>query len=682
MKKYVFLVACLLAVRCSMEMPTFAEGTGDETETGVKTMAIVGSAHDRHNVPVCCARVILHSQEHNMKKAGLGKRMPDTVRREERTDCDGEFRFDSVEIAPYWIEISFADSIGALVTAQPDSLDTILSVEAIVRPMGRVRGTVDTALTQGASDAGIYVVEIDRRLDIDGTGAVPTAKLPPCDSAYTLRLMEGDSAVNSPLDTLALLVQPAGVYRIDVSPAAATANRGDYSTDSLIVRAILDSNGLDTVTVDRVTGILTGRITKLDLAGRGITALPTQVGELTALQELYLGGNALSVLPTTIGNLTQLRKLWVQENRLTGLPESIGELTNLVELSLSSNRLSDLPISILNLSGLGVYAVRLESNMLCDLPTEIGRWADQHDPGWYTTQQCSFLPADSLVVRGILDSAGHSDMRVSEVVELSGGRVVSLDLYSLSLAVLRDEIGSLRYLEKLTLTGNSLSGLPVALTACANLRELYLSYNRLSVLPDSIGALRNLEKLDVSHNQLAVLPMTFGELTNLTSLWLADNRLADLPASVESLTRVEQLDLADNRLCSLSGAARTWADAADPDWEASQTCGVTDTIIVVAPNGGERFGVGSTLHITWDADTNWVSSVGIDFSSNDGKSWVSLSQNSIGTNDAAWGDFAWVIPETLDGTPTVSDACRIRVFDYFDIAVTDISDSAFTIAQP
>ena len=103
-----------------------------------------------------------------------------------------------------------------------------------------------------------------------------------------------------------------------------------------------------------------------------LTSLPSEIGQLTSLQELYGGtahnnlsfraasdvvqfavhDNSLTSLPAEIGQLTSLRELYsgttallafwhcltlprpaVYENELTSLPPDIGELTSLTHLS-------------------------------------------------------------------------------------------------------------------------------------------------------------------------------------------------------------------------------------------------------------------------------------------------------------------------------------------------------------
>ena len=67
----------------------------------------------------------------------------------------------------------------------------------------------------------------------------------------------------------------------------------------------------------------------LNLAGLGISELPTEIGELKSLEVLYLHNNQLSELPADIGELKSLQVLNLSNNQLSELPADIGELKSL-----------------------------------------------------------------------------------------------------------------------------------------------------------------------------------------------------------------------------------------------------------------------------------------------------------------------------------------------------------------
>ncbi|HET9253796.1 MAG TPA: leucine-rich repeat domain-containing protein, partial [Pseudonocardiaceae bacterium] len=110
---------------------------------------------------------------------------------------------------------------------------------------------------------------------------------------------------------------------------------------------------------------------KLDLSGRGLSALPPGITQLATLHTLHLGDNQLAALPPEIAQLTNLRMLDLGGNQLAALPPEIAQLTGLGLLYLSSNQLTTLPPEIAQLTELVI--LRLGGNQLTTLPPEIAQ---------------------------------------------------------------------------------------------------------------------------------------------------------------------------------------------------------------------------------------------------------------------------------------------------------------------
>ena len=78
----------------------------------------------------------------------------------------------------------------------------------------------------------------------------------------------------------------------------------------------------------------------MNLANRvlvqALAALPEEVGDLTALQELYVNGNSkFNSLPSTVGRLKQLRELALRGcPKLKSLPKSVEDCEGLKELDM------------------------------------------------------------------------------------------------------------------------------------------------------------------------------------------------------------------------------------------------------------------------------------------------------------------------------------------------------------
>ncbi|KAI8822813.1 hypothetical protein BJ741DRAFT_86809 [Chytriomyces cf. hyalinus JEL632] len=93
-----------------------------------------------------------------------------------------------------------------------------------------------------------------------------------------------------------------------------------------------------------------------DLFNNQLTGtIPTELGQLTSLTQLYLSSNQLTgSIPTELGRLTSLNTLSLSSNQLTGsIPTELGRLTSLKTLRLASNRLSgSIPCEFSNLKAL------------------------------------------------------------------------------------------------------------------------------------------------------------------------------------------------------------------------------------------------------------------------------------------------------------------------------------------
>ena len=225
--------------------------------------------------------------------------------------------------------------------------------------------------------------------------------------------------------------------------------------------------------------------TRLDLTGRGLTALPPEIGQLTSLASLDLMSNQLTALPPEIGQLTSLTSLNLSSNKLTVLPPEIGQLTSLIELLLIDNELTELPPEIGRLTNLRAFHPKI--NKLTTFPLEIGQ----------------------LVNLRLLEAGGNP---FSEFPLM---------------------ICQLTNLEKLYLYESELTTLPSDIGRLIRLRQLSLYLSKLTKLPPEIGQLTSLTSLDLSLNQLTALPPEIGQLTNLTSLDLRGNSLPIPPEILE-----------------------------------------------------------------------------------------------------------------------------------------------------
>jgi len=197
--------------------------------------------------------------------------------------------------------------------------------------------------------------------------------------------------------------------------------------------------------------------------------------------------NVQGTIPPEIGLLSGLRRLDLDggpSGFLTGtLPSQLGELYLMEAFSARGNQLEG------------------------TLPIEIGNWE---------------------LVRGIELSfnrlTGGLPGSISSMVWLTE---LNLEMNDLSGPLPSAELGTLTNLFKLSLGGNSFSGvIPSELGLLTKLRYLYLELNQFTSLPTTIGNLVNLNVLSLFENKLqGPIPSEVGNLAKLESLLLRSNVL-------------------------------------------------------------------------------------------------------------------------------------------------------------
>lgn len=93
---------------------------------------------------------------------------------------------------------------------------------------------------------------------------------------------------------------------------------------------------------------------------------------------------------------------------------------------------------------------------------------------------------------------------------------------------------------------------------------------------------------------------------------------------------------------------------------------------LTAPNGGERWQIGSTQTITWNSSS--ITQVGIQLSTDNGNTWQTVST----AVNASLNQFSWDI-STVNFDP--SSQSLIRVYDLSDATFADTSNATFTLSE-
>jgi hypothetical protein len=220
------------------------------------------------------------------------------------------------------------------------------------------------------------------------------------------------------------------------------------------------------------------RVQKIFLNSNNLNgALPPEVGNLNAMQELYISANSIATLPAEVGNLTALRHFEIQVAGLTTIPESIGNLSNLNHLYLGGNQIVALPQSIGNLSNLQTLDIA-------------------YNPLGGSIPEVVFGLTN--LTRLI---AGHS--KFSSPAE---------------------GIGNLTRLVYVDLSNNAITSLPESFGNLHNLRDLFLQNNHIAQFPTTFGNLSSLRTVNASNNDLTSLP-SFASNLQFNELIVPDNYL-------------------------------------------------------------------------------------------------------------------------------------------------------------
>ena len=342
--------------------------------------------------------------------------------------------------------------------------------------------------------------------------------------------------------------------------------------------------------------------------------IPAELGSLSNLEWLTLNANELSgLIPAELGHLTRLDVLDLSQNKLRGsIPSELAVLTDLQELLLEDNVLSGaIPYSFGNLTKLA--QLRVSGNWLTGCVHDNLLAVTDHDLDEAGLAACT--EREVLVALYQATDSGNwidstnwlSEKPLGEwfgVTTDSDGLVTGLSLASNGLSgTVPGELGDLRNLETLHLSGNTLTGcIPVSLyrvgtndldlamiSSCAEREILVALYrgtegaywsdntNWLSAKPlgewfgvttDSDGLVTG---LSLARNGLTgTVPAALGDLDNLDTLHLRGNPLSGcMPGALYNVAthdldavRIPSCDREKDALVALYNATdgENWTD--------------------------------------------------------------------------------------------------------------------------
>lgn len=209
--------------------------------------------------------------------------------------------------------------------------------------------------------------------------------------------------------------------------------------------------------------------------------------------------------------------------RLKNVPKELKICTEIKYLDLFGNSIQEIPDWFFQFKKL--EHISLRSNLLKELPTIV-----------FTIENIKYLNLSDNQIREI---KGHyfSNLLDIEKVDLSYNQISSLPVEKIEYPKCKS----------LNIKGNKLEKFPTAISDAYTLEKLDLSENKIgSIDDDAFDNLENLIELDLSFNELNYLPTSIGKLTKLKRLNLSGNKISSLPKEFENLTSLEFLDFDSN----------------------------------------------------------------------------------------------------------------------------------------
>ncbi|MCP4220554.1 MAG: S8 family serine peptidase [bacterium] len=461
----------------------------------------------------------------------------------------------------------------------------------------------------------------------------------------------------------------------------------DPGTEALWEGVVINDNRVTEIHLpeNNLTGSLPvqlaniGLLDWLELSGNNLSgSIPPVLGNLGELGILELDNNVLSgSLPAQLGNLRQLITLDLSNNLLSGpIPEEIGGITRVRNLMLQGNNFSGpLPTSLMNLTSLNYNTNFAYNRLTCD-DADLEAFLNTKDPDWTTTQ--TIAPVNGTAEPIGVDAIEVSWTPIEYTADTGGYRV----LYS-------TEAGGPYTLFDTTAdkTADSLtvSGLDAAVTY----------YFVVRTVSDVHAGNKTALESETGAEASGVIPAFFLNLTapdggeillvgsSVDISWVSSVNITDIKLELSSTgpagpfsTIVESTPNSGSYAWTVPAALSTDCvirvsdiSGTPSDTGAAFTIEPVPAITITSPNGGEQWNTGSMESITWNSEGQ-VGNVKIEYSLDNGTSWVSHAPAASNT-----GSISWQLPSTI------AVQCLVRITD-IDGSPADVSDGTFSIAVP
>jgi Leucine-rich repeat (LRR) protein len=289
---------------------------------------------------------------------------------------------------------------------------------------------------------------------------------------YGIECMPGTESIQSiDLENNGLIGNvPTAIFRLpNLKAIKLKSNRIQFSFEGIENANKLEKLHLSETGATSVKGIGMAKSLKyLHLTGNEIATVPSELYELTGLEEIFLNYNNMrGTLSSDIGKLTNLRGLYMFRNQITGqIPTQIGKLQNLEVLALAENFLTGtIPYEVSTLQKLEIVALQRQGG---ESSQDVGGSLE--------------IKTENEIGAGLTGSVPAFD-KMPNLRELYlGTNSLSGTIPSKFLKGIDDKTAPV----KVELSQNNLVGIvPEGLSAFSNMK-LYISDNQITSIPEDI----------------------------------------------------------------------------------------------------------------------------------------------------------------------------------------------------
>ncbi len=190
MKIKILIVIILIFNYCAINN---LSGNSSDTDTG----SISGIITDKYDKAVKQAKVTLRLEENIIMESYKKEELLKT--RITFTNSKGYYHIDSLNVGEYFIEVNDHDTAGCLMGTKVVK-DELSEANDTTQTFGTIVGLLDSSIIQTNQKMYFYILELQRKHEIDSKGNFTAPNLPIF--KYRTKILAGESVVNTLLDSI------------------------------------------------------------------------------------------------------------------------------------------------------------------------------------------------------------------------------------------------------------------------------------------------------------------------------------------------------------------------------------------------------------------------------------------------------------------------------------------------